>query len=111
MRGAVGDAAGAIFQNLTCMLFGLLIAFAYDWRMALVVFGALPLIVVATTIQMKFTAGLNTKSDELYSQANQTATEALSAMRTIHAYNLQARDHAVVLILILGSCCLLFCHA
>lgn len=92
VRGAVGDAIGAICQNSTCMFFGLLIAFAYDWRMALVVTGALPLVVIAASIQLKFTAGMNNKSDVLYSQANQTATEALSSMRTIHAYNLQASN-------------------
>lgn len=41
VRGAVGDAAGLLFQNLTCLFFGFLIAFVYDWRMALLVAGAL----------------------------------------------------------------------
>ena len=41
----VGDTLGLLLQNVFCLAFGYLIAFVYDWRMALVVTGALPFII------------------------------------------------------------------
>lgn len=40
-------------------------------------------------------AGLDNKSGKLFGQANQTANEAVQALRTVHSYNLQARVTAL----------------
>jgi ATP-binding cassette subfamily B (MDR/TAP) protein 1 len=40
VRGAVGDVFGLLLQNLVMLACGFLIAYIYDWRMALVVTGA-----------------------------------------------------------------------
>jgi len=89
VRGAVGDTMGLILQNLTTLACGYLIAFAYDWRMALLVTGVLPLLIVAMFIQMKMFTGATSKSDKIYAGANQAISEAFGSIRVIMAYNLQ----------------------
>eukprot|EP00198_Chlamydomonas_reinhardtii_P007814 XP_001697151.1 MDR-like ABC transporter [Chlamydomonas reinhardtii] len=89
VRGAVGDVAGVAFQNISTLVLGYLIAFAYDWRMALLITGVFPLIIVSMVIHLKFHTGFTSDADKLYAGANQMVTEAFSSIRVIHAYNLQ----------------------
>ncbi|KAL6762783.1 MDR-like ABC transporter [Haematococcus lacustris] len=83
------DAAYIKGANLTTLVFGYLLALIYDWRMALLITGAFPLILVSTVIQMRWSTGAATTSDKLYAAANQLISEAFSAIRVVHAYNLQ----------------------
>ncbi len=39
MRGAVADVFGLVLQNLSTLAVGYIIAFIFDWRMALLVTG------------------------------------------------------------------------
>ncbi len=57
VRGAVGDTIAVILQNVVCLAFGLAIAFAFNWRMALVVCGALPFMVSGAIIYHQFVTG------------------------------------------------------
>jgi len=50
VRGAVGDVIAVMIQNIICLAFGLTIAFVYNWRMALLVLGVLPLMVSGSVI-------------------------------------------------------------
>eukprot|EP00775_Hariotina_reticulata_P008041 gene8041-8236_t len=90
LRGAVGDVFGIVMQNLATMSVGYVIAFIFDWRMALLVTGAAPLVALGGSIHMKMTLGMNNSSEELYATANQAVSEAVSSIRVIQAYNLQA---------------------
>ena len=47
VKGAVADVIGLLIQNLTTLTIGYFIALFFDWRMALVVTGILPLLVIA----------------------------------------------------------------
>ena len=40
----------------------------------------------------KFTTGFNSEAEKLYTDANQTVTDAFSSIRVIHAYNLQVSE-------------------
>ena len=57
IRGAVGDVIAVLIQNLICLAFGFLIAFVYNWRMALVVLGALPFMVSGSIIYYQTISG------------------------------------------------------
>lgn len=88
VRGAVADGLGVLLQNLACVAVGYGLAFAYDWRVALVVTGILPFVVLGAYFDMQFVMGNTDTSEELYGTANQTASEAFSSIRVIHAYNM-----------------------
>lgn len=89
VRGAVGDVFGLVALNTANLVFGFLIAYAYNWRMALVVTALLPVVAIAGIYQMKFTMGAQAEVDKLYAGSNQAVTEGLSSIRVLHAYNLQ----------------------
>lgn len=89
LRGAVGDTFGVVTQNLSVMAVGYVIAFIYNWRMALLVTGLAPLVAVGGYFQMQLMMSLGGSSDKLYSTANQAVAEAVSSIRVIQAYNLQ----------------------
>jgi ATP-binding cassette subfamily B (MDR/TAP) protein 1 len=62
---------------------GYVIAFIYNWRMALLVTGAAPLVAVGGYLQMKLMMQLDGSSDKLYSTANQAVAEAVASIRVI----------------------------
>ncbi len=53
IRGAVSDNVAVAAQNLTVMAGGLAIAFAYSWKLTLVIIATLPLLVSGAIVQMK----------------------------------------------------------
>lgn len=89
VRGAAGDVLGIALQNLVTVAVGYAIAFANGWRMTLVVTAVLPLLAFSSYMQMAFFFGLEGDDDEA-SHANQTAFEAVQAIRTVHSYGLEA---------------------
>eukprot|EP00873_Tetraselmis_striata_P012568 jgi/Tetstr1/432832/TSEL_022182.t2 len=91
VRGAVGDAAGLLFQNVTTFAVGFTIAFINGWKMTLVIIAAVPLIVISGLIQAKIGQGFTdgTASKEA-AGADQVATEAFRNIRVVQAFNLQA---------------------
>ncbi|GAB4820940.1 hypothetical protein N2152v2_007986 [Parachlorella kessleri] len=89
VKGQFGDSMGMVTQNLVTLIGGLVLAFVFGWKMTLVVIGALPLIGIAATIQTKSFISASGKEDESYAQANQTAAEALSNIRTIAAFGME----------------------
>ena len=54
-----------VLQNLSTLAVGYGIAFAYDWRMALLITGILPLVILSTVIHMKFVMGSSSDSDKV----------------------------------------------
>ncbi|KAG2490598.1 hypothetical protein HYH03_010991 [Edaphochlamys debaryana] len=89
VRGAVADVIGIAFMNLSTLALGYLIGLAYDWRMALLITGVFPFVVLSMLIHLKFHTGFTSDANKLYANANQMVTEAFSSIRVIHAYNLQ----------------------
>ncbi|KAF5834437.1 P-loop containing nucleoside triphosphate hydrolase protein [Dunaliella salina] len=91
VRGAVGDSVGLITQNLFSLIIGYIIAFVFNWRMALLVTGALPFMIVGTVIYYKAITGFDSGSNKLFGAANQGVSDAFSSIRIVQAYNLQAQ--------------------
>lgn len=69
-----------------CCRTGYCIAFIYNWRMALLITGAGPLIALGGILHMKLTFGQSTGADKLYGTANSAVTEAVSSIRVIQVY-------------------------
>lgn len=57
VRGAVGDQLGLLVQNLVTMVAGFAVAFAYGWKMTLVVLSVVPLMGAAGYFQVAVTTG------------------------------------------------------
>lgn len=63
---------------------GYAIAFVYNWRIALLITGAGPLVALGGFLHMKLVFGHDTGTDKIYSGANAAVTEAVSSIRVIH---------------------------
>ena len=68
---------------------GYVIAFVYNWRIALLITGAAPLVALGGILHVKLVFGDNSGGDKVYATANSAVTEAISSIRVIQAYNLQ----------------------
>lgn len=53
-------------QNTVCLVSGLVIAFIYEWRTALVALGLIPFLIAAGAIRMAFRTGSASKAEETY---------------------------------------------
>lgn len=57
VRSLVGDALGLLVQNIATMLAGLIIAFAANWLLAIIILFVLPFVGLQGFLQMKFYKG------------------------------------------------------
>ncbi|GFH13375.1 uncharacterized protein HaLaN_09249 [Haematococcus lacustris] len=102
VRGAVGDTLGLMLQNVLCLAFGYVIALVYDWRMALVVTGALPFMIIGSIIYYRTITGNDSGSSMKFAKANQAVSDAFSSVRVVQAYNLQGQVLALYTDLVAG---------
>ena len=89
IRGQFGDTMGLVVQNLVTMVAGLVIAGINSWRMMLVVMAMIPILGVAATIQTKVMVAQSGDEEELFAGANQTASEAVTSIRTVSAFGME----------------------
>jgi Cu/Ag efflux pump CusA len=51
-----------LIQNIVCLLTGIVIAFVFEWRTALVALGLIPFLIAAGAIRMAYRTGSATKA-------------------------------------------------
>ncbi|KAK9762561.1 hypothetical protein K7432_011587 [Basidiobolus ranarum] len=78
-----GRLAGGILQAIVGLLTGLILAFSHGWKLTLVVLACVPILAIASTLQMKSLMGSNDKTKKAYEQAAQIAFESVENMRTV----------------------------
>jgi ATP-binding cassette subfamily B (MDR/TAP) protein 1 len=89
VKGQFGDSMGLITQNFVTLVGGLVIAGVYDWRMMLLVVGCLPLLGLVVGIQTKLIVKYVNNESEEFASANRAASEAVLAIKTVAAFNMQ----------------------
>lgn len=57
-------------QNVSTLISGIVIAFVFEWRTALVALGLLPLMILSGAIQMSLQTGFSDKTDEAYKDSS-----------------------------------------
>ena len=75
-----------LFQNLSCLLTGIVIAFIFEWRTALVALGLIPFLIAAGAIRMAFRTGSATKSEEAYKNSSNIIMESMTNIRTVCSF-------------------------
>jgi len=94
IEGLVGSRIGLTVQNFATLAAGLIIAFYYGWKLTLVVLASAPLVSFGGIMEMAAAKGLGTKSQAATAEANQIASEAISAIRTVAAFTTEDRVQA-----------------
>ncbi|KAL8232761.1 hypothetical protein R6Q57_002539 [Mikania cordata] len=91
VRGLVGDALAQIVQDLACVTFGLVIAFAACWQLALIILTLVPLMSANGYVQMRFMRGFSADLKLMYEQASHVANDAVRSTRTVASFCAQDR--------------------
>ncbi|KAJ6993333.1 ABC transporter B family member 1 [Populus alba x Populus x berolinensis] len=91
VRSAIGDRISVIVQNTALMLVACTAGFVLQWRLALVLIAVFPLVVAATVLQKMFMNGFSGDLEAAHSKATQLAGEAIANMRTVAAFNSEAK--------------------
>lgn len=75
-----------MIQNLSTLIAGVIIAFVFEWRTALVSLGLLPLMIISGAIQMAFSTGFSDKTDAAYKDSSNLIMEAMINIRTVSSF-------------------------
>ncbi|KAK9058807.1 hypothetical protein SSX86_023650 [Deinandra increscens subsp. villosa] len=91
VRSAIGDRISVIMQNSALMLVACTAGFVLQWRLALVLIAVFPVVVAATVLQKMFMEGFSGDLEGAHAKATQLAGEAVANMRTVAAFNSEAK--------------------
>lgn len=91
VRSAIGDRISVIVQNSALMLVACTAGFVLQWRLALVLVAVFPVVVAATVLQKMFMTGFSGDLEGSHAKATQIAGEAVANMRTVAAFNSEAK--------------------
>ncbi|XP_062206599.1 ABC transporter B family member 4-like isoform X2 [Phragmites australis] len=91
VRRLVGDNLALIVQSVASLTTGFVIAFAADWRLALIITCVIPLVGAQGYAQVKFLKGFSEDAKEMYEDASQVATDAVGSIRTVASFCAEKR--------------------
>ncbi|CAM8891767.1 unnamed protein product [Rhodiola kirilowii] len=91
VRSAIGDRISVIMQNSALMLVACTAGFVLQWRLALVLVAVFPVVVAATVLQKMFMQGFSGDLEGSHAKATQLAGEAIANVRTVAAFNSEAK--------------------
>jgi ATP-binding cassette, subfamily B (MDR/TAP), member 1 len=91
VRSAIGDRISVIVQNSALLLVACTAGFVLQWRLAMVLLAVFPLVVAATVLQKMFMKGFSGDLEAAHARATQIAGEAVANVRTVAAFNAEAR--------------------
>ncbi|OAL44084.1 putative ABC transporter [Pyrenochaeta sp. DS3sAY3a] len=78
-------------QGISLFFSGFIVALAVQWKLALIVMSIIPAIVLITGGCIALDAPIEARITKIYSQAGTLAQDAISSIRTIHAFGAQEK--------------------
>ncbi|XP_072958940.1 ABC transporter B family member 11-like [Typha angustifolia] len=91
VRSLVGDALSLVVQNTATLIAGLVIAFASNWQLSLLILALIPLIGINGWIQLKFMQGFSADAKMMYEEASQVANDAVGNIRTVASFSAEEK--------------------
>ncbi|KAL6133606.1 hypothetical protein ACLB2K_065840 [Fragaria x ananassa] len=86
VKALVGDGLALITQNIATIIAGLVIGFTANWKLALLILGVSPLLIIQGLLQTKFLKGFSGDAKAMYEEASQVANEAIGSIRTVASF-------------------------
>jgi len=83
VQGCTGGKLGLVVKNFSSLGVSLGIAFAYSWKLTLLMMAFVPFLILGGIIEMKFIIGDEEAVKKEYAQSSQIAVEAITNVRTI----------------------------
>ncbi|KAH7697576.1 multi-drug resistance protein 1, partial [Aphelenchoides avenae] len=92
VKEGTGDKVGLALQFISQFLSGFIIAFAYNWKLTLIMMSLTPFLVVCGWFMSRIMAKAAAREMKKYAKAGAIAEEALSSIRTVVSFNGQERE-------------------
>lgn len=86
----IAEKLANLFQGFGLLFSSFIVALAVQWKLALIICSIIPALILVIVICLGADAGIETKIVRLYSQGAVLAQDALSSIRTIHAFSAAA---------------------
>lgn len=86
VQAATSEKIGHTINNLTQFLLGLAVGFVRGWKLSLVMIAVFPVIAAAGAIMAKAATSGDAQNAEAYAAANVTASQAITHVRTVAAF-------------------------
>lgn len=87
IRSGVGDKIGLIIFSIALSLGGFIVGFVYSWKLTLVILATTPALAIVGGLFGKVMADLSSEEQTAYSEAASVATEVISSIKTVVAFN------------------------
>lgn len=91
IQDAMGDKLGAAVTSFATFVTGFVLAFVYGWRLALVMFACMPILLIVGVFIMMNIKKYTTLSQDVYAHAGSIVEQAIGGIRTVYAFSLQKR--------------------
>ncbi|KAI9564998.1 ABC protein [Daphnia sinensis] len=90
IQAVIGLRTGAVIQGISSLIFSLILAFYYQWKLALVGFIFVPVLLIVFVIDSKLGVTQNSvEENKCIEDSNRVATETISNIRTVVGLNKQ----------------------
>lgn len=92
LQEGIGEKIGMFIFFMTIFSASLINAFIHGWELTLVIFSAMPVLIIAVSICARATAALTAKELNIYGKAGAIAEEVLSSIRTVIAFGGEEKE-------------------
>ena len=86
INGAGAEGVSAMFNSSSALLTGMIIAFVFSWKIALVSIACVPFMAIASMIDMKQQFGASETTDPLLVEANKMAGDSIINYKTVASF-------------------------
>jgi ATP-binding cassette subfamily B (MDR/TAP) protein 1 len=100
INGVSAEGLASSLEGMFAVLAGVVIGFAYNWKMSAVCIGCVPFMIVANIMNIKFQTGMSADTDAASKEATLLAGDSILNYRTVASFaneDLIVRDFAALL--------------
>ena len=92
LQEGIGEKIGMFLFFMTIFTASLINAFIHGWELTLVIFSAMPVLILAVSICARAVSVFSAKEQSIYGKAGAIAEEVLSSIRTVFAFGGEEKE-------------------
>ena len=92
LQEGIGEKIGMFIFFMTIFSASLINAFIHGWELTLVIFSAMPILIIAVSICARAVSVFSAKEQNIYGKAGAIAEEVLSSIRTVVAFGGEEKE-------------------